>query len=143
MWPKTKSRTAPRHQLTRCVLFSVAATRLLSYRGFVTKDLSSSEIIRTPEEFAAVMRRRRIELGKTCLWVDRRAGFHLGYTGHLEHPGGENGRSAVHQSMEYWLGALDVAVVVIPMDGALSWGALSKLLLTKLRRHSRYLGGRK
>lgn len=66
----------------------------------------------------------RKHLGISQLELDELAGFATGYTGKLEalgapgYPNKRTGaRSAFHPMMDYWLGALGVGIVVVPLVG--------------------------
>jgi hypothetical protein len=71
--------------------------------------------IRSRDDFVAAMRRRRAELGWTCLELDHRAGFHDGYTSHLEHPERRTGRGSLtlNPMATIWLQTLGLELVLV------------------------------
>lgn len=51
--------------------------------------------IRSRDDFVRCLTDRRRALGLTCLEIDQIAGFHDGYTAHLEHPETRTGRGSL------------------------------------------------
>jgi hypothetical protein len=79
-------------------------------------------LCRNRAEVTAALVRIREHLGISQLELDEIAGFHLGYTGKLERPDtpatpGQRkpGRAAINPMFDPWLGALGVALVLLPL----------------------------
>lgn len=77
-------------------------------------QLRKPAVIRSRDDFVGAMRRRRTELGWTCLELDHRAGFHDGYMSHLEHPERRTGRGSLSLSAmaAIWLQTLGLELVL-------------------------------
>jgi len=68
------------------------------------------------EQLALALRRRRQRLGLTMNELDDRSGLQLGYTAKLENFSHENsGRFIGPVSLPLWLGALGLAIVLVPV----------------------------
>ena len=82
--------------------------------------MSDPAEIRSQDDLVAALRRRRAELRLTCLQLDHRAGFHDGYTAHLENPHARTGRNSLKLNplAVAWLDALRMRLVIVPDDGA-------------------------
>ena len=72
-------------------------------------------IIRSQGDFVRALRQRRREAGLTCLEMDHRAGFHDGYTSHLEHPERRTGRGSLRLTAMaiVWLQTLGMELVLV------------------------------
>lgn len=88
-------------------------------------------VIQSEHEIAEVMARRRKELGLSQLALDDRAGLHLGYTGKLElqpEPGQPRGAARrairIYETWDWWSGALDVDLFLVPKEHAAAFRAL-------------------
>jgi hypothetical protein len=82
----------------------------------------------------------REHMGITQLDLDEIAGFCTGYTGKLERPESPgrdgqrgSGRSAMHPTFDYWLGALKVGVIVMPLDAEPDMAAARSPLVAPAR----------
>jgi hypothetical protein len=75
----------------------------------------SGLIIQSQADFVRALRQRRRELGLTCLELDHRAGFHDGYTSHLEHPERRTGRGSLRLTAmaTVWLQTLGLDLVLV------------------------------
>lgn len=78
-------------------------------------------LCRNRAEVTAALAQIREHLGISQLELDDLAGFHVGYTGKLERPDtpaepGQRkpGRAAINPMFDNWVGALGVAMVLIP-----------------------------
>lgn len=71
--------------------------------------------VRSRDDFVSALRQRRKALGLTCLELDHRAGFHQGYTSHLEHPERRTGRGSLslNAMAQIWLEALGLDLVLV------------------------------
>lgn len=71
--------------------------------------------VRSRDDFVSALRRRRQVLGLTCLELDHRAGFHQGYTSHLEHPERRTGRGSLslNAMAKIWLETLGLELVLV------------------------------
>lgn len=69
-------------------------------------------------DFAEAMRLRRLSMGLTQMEVDHIAGFHDGYTAHLERPFARTGRRSLklNPMAEIWLQVLGLRLAVAPAD---------------------------
>ena len=67
--------------------------------------------ISSQDDFVAVLRRRM-----TCLDLDHKAGFHDGYTAHLENPHARSGRNSLRLNpmAQLWLDALGLQLMLGP-----------------------------
>ena len=74
------------------------------------------EVITNQDDLVAALKRRRAELRMTCLQLDHKAGFHDGYTAHLENPNTRSGRNSMRLNpmAVLWLEALGLQLVVRP-----------------------------
>ena len=74
------------------------------------------EPITSQDDLVAALKRRRAELRMTCLQLDHKAGFHDGYTAHLETPHAKSGRNSLRLNpmAVLWLDALGLQLVVQP-----------------------------
>lgn len=66
-------------------------------------------------ELVDLLRSRRVSLGVSQLEIDEIAGLQTGYTGKLEKPQSSYGRHARWDTLEWWLGALNVGIQVVPL----------------------------
>lgn len=71
-------------------------------------------IITCQDDLVAALKRRRAELHMTCLQLDHKAGFHDGYTAHLENPHARTGRNSLRLNplAVLWLDALGAELVL-------------------------------
>lgn len=75
----------------------------------------SAHIVGDYSALIDVMRKRRVELGLTCIELDAKAGFPEGYTSKLEnYRQAGPGRAFGPVSLPLWLGALDLKMVIVP-----------------------------
>lgn len=66
-------------------------------------------------ELVELLRLRRIALKVSQLELDEIAGFQTAYTGKLEKPQSTYGRHARWDTLEWWLGALNVGLMLVPL----------------------------
>ena len=71
------------------------------------------------DDLVAALKKRRAELRMTCLQLDHRAGFHDGYTAHLENPHAKSGRNSlrINPLAQLWLDALGLELVLKAKSG--------------------------
>jgi hypothetical protein len=81
-------------------------------------------LCRNRAEVARALAQIREHLGISQLDLDHIAGFASGYTGKLEcrdvpngHSRHGSGRNAMQPTLDYWLGALKVGLIVVPLAG--------------------------
>ncbi len=69
-------------------------------------------------DFAEALRLRRLEMGLTQMQLDHAAGFHDGYTAHLERPFTRTGKKSFKLTpmAGVWLEALGLRLVLMPRD---------------------------
>ncbi len=81
-------------------------------------DSGSGAVVTSQDDFVAALKRRRADLRMTCLDLDHKAGFHDGYTAHLEHPHARSGRNSLRLNpmAVLWLDALGLRLVLQPAD---------------------------
>lgn len=71
--------------------------------------------ITSQADLVAALRARRAELRLTCLHLDHKAGFHDGYTSHLEHPERKTGRNSLklNPMAVAWIEALGFELALV------------------------------
>lgn len=69
-------------------------------------------------DFAEALRLRRLAMGLTQMQVDHIAGFHDGYTAHLERPFSRSGRASLklNPMAAVWLQVLGLRLCLAPED---------------------------
>lgn len=93
-------------------------------------------------DFAEALRLRRLALGLTQMEIDHIAGFHDGYTAHLERPFARSGRKSLklNPMAAIWLQVLGLKLVVAPAECRVcAVSGSSRLSMMPARPHSRDL----
>lgn len=85
--------------------------------GHLAEGLRPILTVAGQADFAEALRLRRLALGLTQMQVDHIAGFHDGYTAHLERPFARTGRRSLklNPMAAIWLEALGLRLVVAPV----------------------------
>lgn len=82
----------------------------------LVKPTIAPPLAETYADLVRMLIARRRNLGLSLLELDHRAGFADGHASKLEAPDRAYGRMPAGNSLEYWLGALDVAIGLIPLN---------------------------
>lgn len=86
--------------------------------GHLAEGLRPILTVAGQADFAEALRLRRLAMGLTQMQVDHIAGFHDGYTAHLERPFARTGRRSfkLNPMAAVWLDALDLRLVIAPSE---------------------------
>lgn len=84
--------------------------------GSPTVTLRPILTVATQADFAEALRLRRLEMGLTQMQLDHVAGFHDGYTAHLERPFSRTGKKSFKLTpmAGIWLEALGLEIALVP-----------------------------
>lgn len=86
--------------------------------GHLAEGLRPILTVAGQADFAEALRLRRLAIGLTQMQVDHIAGFHDGYTAHLERPFARTGRRSLklNPMASIWLEVLGLRLAVAPSD---------------------------